>query len=102
MRFTSHYREQRCFNPLAHAIRHDRGRPWCKGHLITVDWRDIERANGRFDWRMLDARYEVDVRVVYLDEGRGKWAIEYDAVSGPRKTALEVRQTGDRKGNWGE
>lgn len=52
---------------------------------------DIEDA---FFGEPLQGRYEVEVRVVYFDEGRGKWALKYDAVSNPDKTALEVTKTG--------
>jgi hypothetical protein len=48
----------------------------------------------------LKGAYPVEVRVVYFDEGRGSWALKYDAVSNPQKTALEVRKTGS--GKWKE
>ena len=48
----------------------------------------------------LNARYEIQVRVVYFDEGEGTWALTYDAVSNPQKTAIEMRKT--NSGRWKE
>ena len=48
----------------------------------------------------LNGRHELEVRVVYFDAGRGKWALKYDAVSNPEKTALEVTNTGTNR--WKE
>ncbi len=30
------------------------GRPWYKGHVVTVQWREIEPADNQFDWTPLD------------------------------------------------
>jgi hypothetical protein len=48
----------------------------------------------------LDAAYPVTVRVVYLDEGTGEWALAYDAKDGSWKTAQSVQKTGS--GQWKE
>lgn len=48
----------------------------------------------------LNGRYPVEVRVVYFDEGRGKWALKYDAVGNVQKTAITVEKTGT--GRWKE
>jgi hypothetical protein len=56
--------------------------------------------DGFFFDEPLNGRYEVEVRVVYFDEGRGQWALRYDAVGAPAKTALTVTKTGS--GRWQE
>jgi len=32
------------------------GRPWLKGHVVTVDWAAIEPTNNHFDWTKLDSQ----------------------------------------------
>ena len=44
--------------------------------------------------------YSVDIRVVYLDRGRGKWELRYDAVDNNCKRAMEVEKTDT--GRWKE
>jgi hypothetical protein len=41
----------------------------------------------------------VTVRIIYFDQGTGKWSLQYDAVSGI-KTAIEVAKTGTNR--WKE
>ncbi len=53
-----------------------------------------------FSGQPLNARYPVTVRVVYLDSGRGSWALKYDAAGDKEKTALAVRNTAT--GRWKE
>lgn len=48
----------------------------------------------------LDGAYPVTIRVVYLDEGTGQWALQYDAQDDSRKTALIVTKT--NTGRWKE
>ena len=48
----------------------------------------------------LQGKYEVEVRVVYFDEGRGKFALKYDAVGDTQKTALEITKRGTAR--WQE
>ncbi|HEX6289304.1 MAG TPA: beta-galactosidase [Herpetosiphonaceae bacterium] len=48
----------------------------------------------------LNAAYPVAVRVVYLDQGSGTWALRYDARDDPQKTALVVTKT--NSGRWRE
>ena len=50
--------------------------------------------------RPLDGAYPVTIRVVYLDEGTGQWALQYDARGDIRKTAIVVTKTNSRR--WKE
>jgi hypothetical protein len=43
-----------------------------------------------FDGRPLDGAYPLTIRVIYFDEGRGRWALHYDAQADPDKTAAVV------------
>ncbi|MCX7014354.1 MAG: beta-galactosidase [Candidatus Sumerlaeota bacterium] len=40
------------------------------------------------------ANRQVDVRVVYFDAGKGRWALQYAAAGGSMKKAIEVEKTG--------
>jgi hypothetical protein len=53
-----------------------------------------------FAGKPLAGAYPVTVRVVYYDQGSGTWALQYDAVGNPRKTAYVVTKTGS--GKWKE
>lgn len=53
-----------------------------------------------FSDQPLNGAYAVTVRIVYLDEGTGQWALMYDAVGDPQKTAYTVTKTGS--GLWKE
>jgi hypothetical protein len=53
-----------------------------------------------FSGKPLGGAYPVAVRVVYYDRGSGKWALQYDAVGNPRKTAYVVTKTDS--GTWKE
>jgi hypothetical protein len=53
-----------------------------------------------FSGQPLGGKYPVTVRVVYYDRGTGRWALEYDAVGNPRKTAYIVTKTDS--GTWKE
>ncbi len=44
--------------------------------------------------------YPIDVRIVYLDAGRGRWALRYDATGNPEQVALEITKTGSNE--WKE
>jgi hypothetical protein len=48
----------------------------------------------------LEAAYPITIRVVYLDEGVGRWALQYDARDDRRKTALVVDKL--NSGRWKE
>jgi len=56
--------------------------------------------DGFFFDRPLAGAYPVRVRVVYFDKGRGAWALKYDAVGRPMRTAAIVRKT--NTGRWKE
>jgi hypothetical protein len=73
--------------------------------------RGFDHANGKdamsfdikdsfFNGKPLNGEYPVTVRVVYYDKGTGKWAMQYDAVGDPRKTAYVVAKTDT--GTWKE
>ncbi len=64
----------------------------------TAMYFDIE--DRFFGGKPLAAAYPVDIRVIYLDRGEGSFAVKYDSVSQPEKTALEVKKTGS--GRWKE
>jgi hypothetical protein len=53
-----------------------------------------------FGGKSLNGGYPVKVRVVYFDSGHGTWALRYDAVNNPEKTALDVKNTDT--GRWKE
>jgi hypothetical protein len=53
-----------------------------------------------FHGEALGGRYEVKVRVVYFDQGRASWALKYDAVGDPQKTAFTLTKTGSDR--WQE
>lgn len=55
--------------------------------------------DGFFD-APLRGRYELDVRIVYFDQGSGRWAVRYDAVGEPQRTAVEVAKK--NSGRWQE
>lgn len=48
----------------------------------------------------LNGAYPVTIRVVYFDQGTGQWALTYDAVGQPDKTAVVVTKT--NTGRWKE
>jgi Beta-galactosidase len=48
----------------------------------------------------LNGAYPVRIRVVYLDQGTGQWALTYDAVGNSSKTAVVVTKT--NTGRWKE
>jgi hypothetical protein len=56
--------------------------------------------DGFFFDKPLAAQYPVTVRVVYYDKGTGSWALQYDAVGNPQKTAFSVKKTDT--GKWKE
>ncbi len=73
--------------------------------------RRFDHANGKdamsfdiddrfFGGRPLAGKYAVTVRIVYLDAGRGSWALTYDSTSDPAKRAYTVTKTGT--GQWKE
>lgn len=35
------------------------GKPWYRGHVVTVSWKDIEPTEGQFDWTKLDNKINV-------------------------------------------
>jgi hypothetical protein len=51
-----------------------------------------------FGGKPLAGAYPVTVRVIYLDRGEGSFAVKYDAVAQPEKTAVEVKKAGS--GRW--
>ncbi|MCK4965865.1 hypothetical protein KAS50_02475, partial [bacterium] len=53
-----------------------------------------------FSNKPLNAEYEVQVRVVYFDKDYSEWALQYDAVGNPRKTAYVVNTNNTRQ--WKE
>ncbi|MCX7011615.1 MAG: hypothetical protein NTW86_03445 [Candidatus Sumerlaeota bacterium] len=56
--------------------------------------------DGFFGEGPLGGKSAVKVRVVYFDQGHGRWALVYDAVDNPQKTAGEVEKTDS--GRWRE
>jgi hypothetical protein len=53
-----------------------------------------------FAGQPLNGGYPVTIRVVYLDQGTGRWALTYDAVGNAEKTAVVVTKT--NTGLWKE
>jgi hypothetical protein len=53
-----------------------------------------------FSGGRLAGAYSVSVRVMYFDEGRGKWALYYDALGDPNKRAYDVVKTDTKQ--WKE
>jgi hypothetical protein len=53
-----------------------------------------------FSGKPLGGAYPVTVRVVYFDQGTGKWSLQYDAVKDAKKTAFTVTKT--NSGTWKE
>lgn len=53
-----------------------------------------------FSGRPLKGAYPLTIRVVYYDKGAGQWALQYDAVGNPTKTARVVTKTDS--GKWKE
>jgi hypothetical protein len=51
-----------------------------------------------FNNQPLNGAYPVTLRVVYLDQGTGAWALKYDAVGDSQKTAVTVTKT--NTGQW--
>jgi hypothetical protein len=45
-----------------------------------------------FEDNALNGEYDVTVRIVYYDGGEGSWALKYDAVDNPQKTALVIQK----------
>jgi hypothetical protein len=56
--------------------------------------------NRFFFGQPLGGAYPITIRVVYLDEGTGRWALQYDARDDSRKTALTVDKS--NTGQWKE
>ena len=56
--------------------------------------------NGFFFDKPLNGEYPVEIRVVYFDRGSGKWALKYDAVGDPQKTAYVLEKA--NSGQWKE
>ena len=54
--------------------------------------------DGFFFDQPLNGQYPVTVRVIYLDQGTGTWALEYDAQGNTGKRAFTVTKTGS--GTW--
>lgn len=48
----------------------------------------------------LNGAYPISIRVVYLDQGTGTWALRYDAIDDAQKTAFTVTKT--NSGRWKE
>lgn len=46
----------------------------------------------------LNAKYPVNIKVIYFDSGVGQWEIKYDAADNPNKSALSVTNT--NTGKW--
>jgi hypothetical protein len=68
-------------------------------HAAGKDAMAFDLADGFFG-EPHNGRYPVEVRVVYFDEGKGRWALQYDAMSNPQKTAVEVTKKGTNR--WQE
>jgi hypothetical protein len=69
-------------------------------HSTGRDAMYFDIKNSFFSGKPLNGDYPVTVRVVYYDRGRGRWALQYDAVGNPRKTACVVTKTDS--GTWKE
>lgn len=68
-------------------------------HASGKDAMHFRVEKGFFD-APLRGKYPIDVRIVYLDDGRGSWALHYDATGNPDKQALVVAKSGS--GGWKE
>jgi hypothetical protein len=91
---------------------------WRVGGIVTATSSVYGRFARRFDhasgkntmaFRLTDSffsggrlagAYSVSVRVMYFDEGRGKWALYYDALGDPNKRAYDVVKTDTKQ--WKE
>ena len=91
---------------------------WRVGGEITQDSPDYARFARGFEYKSgknvmsfdikdsffsgapLAGKSAIKVRIVYYDKGTGQWALNYDAVDNPNKTALTV--TKQNSGEWKE
>jgi hypothetical protein len=69
-------------------------------HASGKDAMYFDIDNRFFGGQPLNAGYPVTFRVVYLDQGTGSFALKYDAVNDPEKTAFTVTKT--NSGQWKE
>jgi hypothetical protein len=69
-------------------------------HASGKDAMYFDIDNRFFGGQALNAGYPVTFRVVYLDQGTGSFALKYDAVNDPEKTAFTVTKT--NSGQWKE
>jgi hypothetical protein len=69
-------------------------------HASGKDAMYFDIDNRFFGGQALNAGYPVTLRVVYLDQGTGSFALKYDAVNDPEKTAFTVTKT--NSGQWKE
>jgi hypothetical protein len=69
-------------------------------HASGKDAMYFDIDNRFFGGQPLNAGYPVTFRVVYLDQGTGSFALKYDAVNDPAKTAFTVTNT--NSGQWKE
>ncbi|MBN1674929.1 MAG: beta-galactosidase [Kiritimatiellae bacterium] len=69
-------------------------------HAAGQDAMCFRLADGFFGGEPLASRQPVRVRVVYFDKGTGSWALKYDGVDDPAKTACTV--TKRDTGRWKE
>jgi hypothetical protein len=69
-------------------------------HAADKDVMSFDIKDSFFSGKPLAGACPVTVRVVYYDRGKGQWALRYDAVSNPDKTAVVVTKTDS--GQWKE
>ena len=69
-------------------------------HAAGKDAMYFDIQDSFFSGKPLAGGYPVTVRVVYYDKGSGAWALQYDAVGDPRKTAYLVTKADS--GKWKE
>ena len=67
-------------------------------HAAGKDAMYFDVDDGFFFDKPLGGAYPVKVRIVYFDKGTGNWELQYDAATGPSKTALRVEKT--NTGRW--
>jgi hypothetical protein len=69
-------------------------------HASGKDTMYFDIDDGFFFNQPLNGEYPLTIRVVYLDQGTGRWALRYDAIADPQKTAFVVTKT--NSGRWQE
>ncbi len=69
-------------------------------HKSGKDVMSFDVKDSFFSGDPLAGKSSIKVRIVYYDKGTGQWALNYDAVDNPNKTAITV--TKENTGEWKE